>query len=136
MLFVTDYKTIYDTRGADYERLVSREDYEGNLLRVIRQIRPLSNLTVVESGAGTGRITTMLAPHVKAIHAFDAAAHMLSFATAKLEQMDGVVWSTAVADHRAIPVDNNSADLLIVDIDHRSGGITANNHAAAKAAGE
>jgi ubiquinone/menaquinone biosynthesis C-methylase UbiE len=110
---VTDYQHIYNERGADYDRLVSREDYEGNLLRTIRQIRPLSQLAVVETGAGTGRITAMLAPHVRKIHAFDASAHMLAFATPKLANIPGAVWETAVTDHRSIPLAENTTDLFI-----------------------
>jgi len=34
-------------------------------------------LDVVEFGAGTGRITRLLAPEVQSIRAFDASEHML-----------------------------------------------------------
>jgi len=35
---MSDHKTIYNEAASNYELLVSREDYQGNLLRAIRGV--------------------------------------------------------------------------------------------------
>ena len=52
-----ELKEIYASRARDYERLVAREDYQGNILKALQDIRALAGLDVVELGAGTGRLT-------------------------------------------------------------------------------
>ncbi len=106
-------KEVYEQHADQYERLIRREDYEGNILRAIEQIVPLPGLEVVELGAGTGRLTRLLAPRVRAIRAFDGSRHMLDVAEESLRQMGLANWQAGVADNRAIPVADASADLVI-----------------------
>jgi ubiquinone/menaquinone biosynthesis C-methylase UbiE len=108
-----DPEQIYNEQADEYERLVAHEDYQGNLFPALKQVRPLEGLDVVELGAGTGRLTCMLAPVVKTIQAYDISAHMLEAATAKLRQSGLQNWQTGIADHRELPVDDRSADLAI-----------------------
>jgi ubiquinone/menaquinone biosynthesis C-methylase UbiE len=108
-----DYEKIYNEQAADYERLVSREDYQGNILAALKQIRPLNGLDVIDMGAGTGRLTCMLAPAVKTIRAYDASAHMLEIAIAKLRGSGLQNWQTRIADHRELPVNDQTAGLVI-----------------------
>jgi ubiquinone/menaquinone biosynthesis C-methylase UbiE len=103
----------YDEHADQYEELVSREDYTHNLAPALNQIRPLAGLDVVELGAGTGRLTCLIAPQVKSIQAFDVSASMLRVAKAKLERSSLRHWRVAVADHRALPIGNASADLVL-----------------------
>ena len=108
-----DHKSIYNEAALNYERLVSREDYQGNLLKAIQAVLPLQGITVVELGAGTGRVTRLLAPLVGSIAAFDTSAHMLQIAADSLMAGGWHNWRTGVADHRALPVEDVSADLCI-----------------------
>jgi hypothetical protein len=62
-----DYQEIYRTQAETYDLLVSREDHQGNLLRALNQVRPMDGLDVVELGAGTGRLTCMVAPVVRTL---------------------------------------------------------------------
>ena len=107
-----DHKEIYKTQARKYDLLVSREDYHKNILRALNRVRPLDGLDVIEFGAGTGRLTCMMAPIVKTILAFDASRHMLDAAIAKLgERLRN--WMVAVADdpdrHRVpIPTSGNA----------------------------
>lgn len=110
---MTDYHQIYRAQSEIYDRMVSCEDYEGNLLQKIQQILPLSGLTVVELGAGTGRVTGLLQPSVKQIFAFDLYRPMLMVAQGKLKQCATLNWSLAVADNRWLPVAAQTADLVI-----------------------
>ena len=112
---MTDFKQIYATQAAEYEQLVAREDYEGNLLPVLWGIRPFIHQTIVELGAGTGRLTRLLAPHAYRITALDISPHMLGVAHKQLD-LAGLVRSVslAAADNRHLPIAAETADLAIV----------------------
>ncbi|MFN8373267.1 MAG: class I SAM-dependent methyltransferase [Anaerolineae bacterium] len=107
------FEEIYAYHAAEYDALISREDYQGNLLKTLAAIRPLAGLDVVEMGAGTGRFTRMLAPHVKSIRAYDASQHMLDKAAETLRALGVSNWTVQAADNRAIPAEDGSADLSI-----------------------
>ncbi len=106
-------KEVYESRADQYEHLIRREDYQGNILSAIESYCPLDGLEVVELGAGTGRITRLLAPYVKSIKAFDSSAHMLGVAAATLRETGLSNWEVDVADHRQAPVPDSSVDLVI-----------------------
>ena len=107
-------KEVYEAHADQYERLIQREDYQNNILAAIQDYFPLNkNVEVVELGAGTGRLTRLLAPCVKSIKAFDSSAHMLEIAEKSLHEMGLSNWETGVADHRQVPVADHSADLVI-----------------------
>ena len=110
---MTDFKHIYSSQAERYERLVSREDYQGNLKPALAKIRPLEGLDVVELGAGTGRITCLLAPEVERITAFDLSPHMLSVASRKLIHSSLNNWRLGAADNRQLPLKAYTADLAI-----------------------
>ena len=107
------FQHIYNNQADQYEQLISREDYRHNLLPAIQAIRPLAGLTVVEMGAGTGRLTRLLAPLVKQISAFDAAQPMLDVAAVKLAELGLTNWSIQQAEHKSLPVADHSADLVL-----------------------
>jgi ubiquinone/menaquinone biosynthesis C-methylase UbiE len=107
------FRNIYSSKAVKYDALVSREDYQGNLLKTIQAIRPLDGLDVVEFGAGTGRLTHLIVPFVNSIRAFDASAHMLEIARTKLQASPYIGWELAVADNRQMPVEDATADLTI-----------------------
>lgn len=104
---------VYQQHAEQYERLIQREDYQNHILRAVEQICPLKGLDVIDLGAGTGRVTRILAPQVNSIKAYDSSAHMLSKAQSSLHAMGMTNWQAGVADHRHIPVPDASADLVI-----------------------
>jgi ubiquinone/menaquinone biosynthesis C-methylase UbiE len=108
-----DYHEIYAEQGSQYDRLVSREDYQHNILPALQHIRSLEDLDVVDLGAGTGRLSCMLAPLVRSLCLLDASQHMLDVAAAKMERRGLRNWRTQVADHRSLPLDDGCADLVI-----------------------
>lgn len=107
------FRQIYASKGALYDRMVSREDYEHHLLPALEAVivPALKEAVVVEFGAGTGRLTRLLAPHVKHIHAFDLSAHMLQHALPTLPDTGN--WTIGAADNRSIPLPDEFADLSI-----------------------
>ena len=68
-----DHRVVYSQQAEQYEQIVSQLDYQNNILRALTEIHPLEGCKVVELGAGTGRVTRILAPLVDAIWAFDAS---------------------------------------------------------------
>jgi ubiquinone/menaquinone biosynthesis C-methylase UbiE len=108
-----DYKEIYASRADDYERLITYEDYRANLLPALNRIRSLAGLDVVELGAGTGRLTRLVAPVARSIQAFDASSHMLQVAQVTLKRSGLRNWHIAAADHRRLPICSQSADVAL-----------------------
>ena len=106
-------RKIYQNDGDRYEALISREDYQGNIPRAIDEIINVEGLNVLDLGAGTGRLTLMLVPRVKSIHAFDASEEMLRVCRERLVASGLSNWQVDVADHRQLPVEDHSADLVV-----------------------
>ena len=103
-----DYPAIYHTQAAQYDLMVSREDYQGCLLPALQAICPLAGLDVVELGAGTGRLTAQIAPLARSLVALDASEHMLAALCAKLPTV-----TTLAADNRALPLADGTADVVV-----------------------
>jgi ubiquinone/menaquinone biosynthesis C-methylase UbiE len=110
---MVDYAEIYQNHAVEYEQLVAREDYEGNLPAMLRRIRSHEGLDVVDLGTGTGRLACMLAPKARSMKAYDTSQAMLDVATAKLQQSGLSNWETGLADHRSLPLPDHCADLVV-----------------------
>lgn len=106
-------RRIYQTDGDRYEALISQEDYQGNIPRAIDEIINVDGLDALDLGAGTGRLTLILAPRVKSIRAFDASAEMLRVCRERLIASGLSNWQVDVADHRQLPVEDHSVDLVV-----------------------
>lgn len=106
-------KQIYQTDGDRYEALISREDYQGNIPRAIDEMIEVDGLDVLDLGAGTGRLTLLLAPRASSIRAFDISAEMLRVCRERLFASGLSNWQVDVADHRQLPVEDHSADLVV-----------------------
>jgi ubiquinone/menaquinone biosynthesis C-methylase UbiE len=107
------FDQIYAARAHDYHELVSREDVEGNLPRALREIADFSGKTVIELGAGTGRVTSILAPLAGRVLAFDRSPHMLERARAYLSEQPRCNVLLAEADSLAVPLPDSSAEVLV-----------------------
>ncbi len=107
------FRAIYARHAAQYDALVAAEDYRGLLFPTLNDIRPLSGLDAVEFGAGTGRLTRLLALAVRRVWAFDASLHMLSVAAQRLAETGAANWALAAADNRRLPLPPACADLAV-----------------------
>jgi ubiquinone/menaquinone biosynthesis C-methylase UbiE len=106
-------RKIYQSEGERYEALVSREDYQSNIPRAIDEIINVDGLDIIDLGAGTGRLTLILAPRAKSIHAFDVSAEMLRVCRERLIASGLSNWQVDVADHRHLPIQDHSFDLIV-----------------------
>jgi ubiquinone/menaquinone biosynthesis C-methylase UbiE len=106
-------RKIYQTDGERYEALVSREDYSEAIPRAIDEIIRVEGLDVFDIGAGTGRLAVMLARRAKSIRAFDISSEMLRICRERLAASGLSTWRVEVADHRRLPVEDGSADLIV-----------------------
>ncbi|MBL8061953.1 MAG: methyltransferase domain-containing protein [Anaerolineales bacterium] len=104
---------IYKTEGDKYEALIAREDHQGNILKTLREITSLEGRLVLDLGAGTGRLAGLLAPHVERVHAFDVSEEMLRVCRDKFIASGLTNWQVDLADHRKLPVADQSADLAV-----------------------
>lgn len=104
---------IYKTEGDKYEALIAREDHHGNILKTLREIMPLEDRLVLDLGAGTGRLAGLLAPHVSRVRAFDISEEMLRVCREKFIASGLTNWQVDVADHRKLPVEDHSANLVV-----------------------
>jgi ubiquinone/menaquinone biosynthesis C-methylase UbiE len=106
-----EHQAVYQDHAATYELLVAREDYEGNIPRSLQELADWHGRTVLELGAGTGRLTRMVTPWVNSIYAFDLSPAMLAVAAASLTRETD--WLAAAADHRALPLPDRSVDMVL-----------------------
>ena len=107
------FDQIYSARAHDYHELVSREDMQGNLPRALQETADFSGKTVIELGAGTGRVTRILAPLAGRVLAFDRSPHMLQQARAYLSEEIRRNVQLAEADNLAVPLPDSSAEILV-----------------------
>ncbi len=112
---MVDFHAIYASpAGAvQYDRLVSREDWLGNIPAALRRICPLDGIDVVEFGAGTGRLSRLLAPLVRSLLITDRSPAMLGVAVERFQALGLHNWRAAVADNRRMPVASGCADLAV-----------------------
>jgi ubiquinone/menaquinone biosynthesis C-methylase UbiE len=103
------FQKIYTERADWYDRMVSREDHAGRLLPAVLAICPLDGARVVEFGAGTGRVTRLIASRASCVRAFDGSSGML--AVARRLGLPNVTFG--LADNRAVPVRGGWADVAI-----------------------
>ena len=106
-------RQIYQTDGDRYEALIAREDYMGNIEKALDEIINVDGLDVLDLGAGTGRLAVMFAPRARSMRAFDVSEEMLRVCRTRFEASGLSNWKVDVADHRQLPVNDSSADLVV-----------------------
>ena len=96
-----------------YHDLVNREDYEENLLPAIQKISPLEDKDVLELGAGTGRVSCLIAPYTRSLIATDLSHYMLSIGKNSLSKLALGNWHVTQSAHQALPFADDSFDNVI-----------------------
>lgn len=105
-----DHQAIYENEAERYHQLISKQP---NLKAYIEEIRPACGLDVIDLGAGSGRLTAVLAESARSIIALDAHEPMLHITAERLSRAGHTNWTTRTADHRQLPLADHSADLIV-----------------------
>lgn len=108
---MASHDQIYRTEADAYEAMIGRQP---DLTKYISEIRPFNGLDILDMGAGSGRFTGTLAKHAKSVLCTDISESMLYHLNRKLEEQ-GLRrnWETLVADHRNLPIEDQSVDIVI-----------------------
>ena len=101
--------------------LCQHQDYQGALLAAILEVlgASLSATTIraLDAGAGTGKLSRLLAPHVSSLVVTDRSAEALAVARSSLESGRAGHHSCTLAFHqsdlRTLPLPDGSVDLVI-----------------------
>lgn len=108
-----DHKKAYQKETDLYHLLVMREDYQHNLPDLLEKLLAGRVWNTLELGAGTGRLTKILSPLCHHLTALDVSPAMLIQAKDYLSSQVGNPFPLlAAADHRALPVANQSVSLI------------------------
>jgi len=107
------FARIYEEHAERDDRLVRREDHEGNLDRALLAHVPLEQADVVELGVGTGSLTRLIVRHARTLRGFDQSPAMLEVARKALQAGRAVNWSLSVAEHRELPLSGGVADVVV-----------------------
>jgi ubiquinone/menaquinone biosynthesis C-methylase UbiE len=105
-----DFHDVYDHGAEGYDALVRAEDVDGNLLPAVEAIMPLAGRRVVEVGAGTGRVTRLLARSGAEVVATEPAGDMVRVGAAAIVD-ERVHWCRASA--AALPLADEVADAAV-----------------------
>jgi SAM-dependent methyltransferase len=103
---------IYQRHRAEYDRLVEAEDHLHALPGFLHSLIDWPGRTVLEGGAGTGRVTEMIAAEARQVICLDLEAHMLEAARERLAPFSEKI-SYQVADNLDLPVLPEKADVFI-----------------------
>ena len=103
---------IYSGYSAEYDELVSKEDYKRNIPDYLDKAVDFSGKTVVELGVGTGRLTEIYAQKAGAVFCFDRSPHMLEKAERNLIKFDKKI-DFGICDNLKIDKIDRNADIII-----------------------
>jgi ubiquinone/menaquinone biosynthesis C-methylase UbiE len=71
-----EQEEIYQSQAEGYDRLIQREDHEGNLLPALDAIVSLRGSAIIDIGAGTGRFPCMVSPMARLVVGLDRSMAM------------------------------------------------------------
>lgn len=107
-----EHENVYQNETDRYHALVSCEDHNGNLPAAIQALIP-PGTCVLETGAGTGRVTAILAPIAGGLTALDLSVPMLIKAAGTIPVDGPKISGFSAGDHRFLPVPDNRFDWIV-----------------------
>lgn len=105
-------REIYDSFAVQYDELVTREDYEGNLNRFLHTNFNFTDKRVLEYGTGTGRVSALYLEKVASALCLDRSEHMLLQAKENLKAYEQKI-RYELCDNEAIPSEESKFDIVI-----------------------
>ena len=109
-----DYDVLFADHADTYDRFVSAEDYQGNLLETVRQFGHLSREhTVADLGTGTGRVAFLLCPNVRHVYGIEPVGGMRLIADSKKQRLAVKNVDFLAGEHKDIPLPDKSVNLIV-----------------------
>ena len=109
-----NYDVLFADQAEKYDRFVAAEDFQGNLLRTIKQVGHLNReQSVADLGTGTGRVAFLVCPSVRHVYGIEPVAGMRQVAEAKKQRLGVKNVDFMPGEHSDIPLPDNSIDLII-----------------------
>ena len=105
------FKYIYTQRAADYHRMITLEDVEGNLLAALEHVTPLAGRRILDLGTGTGRIPLLLGQQAGQLVGLELHAAMLQENKHHRDRVEGN-WGLILGDMRALPMPAGWAEII------------------------
>lgn len=105
------FRHIYTHQADNYHRMITPEDYEGNLLPALQRVTPLTGKRVLDLGTGTGRLPLLLRDQMAQVIGLDLHAAMLQENQHQREQAGGL-WNLVQGDMRALPFPGGWAEVV------------------------
>ncbi len=106
------FNRIYATQAAGYQRMISAEDVEGNLLPAILNQVSLADRSVLDLGTGTGRLPIICRTESARFVALDRQQTMLVEQQRLRDELGGG-WPLVLADMARLPFGSGSFDVLM-----------------------
>ena len=104
---------IYRGCSAEYDELVSHEDYTGNLSSFLLDNFPWDGASVCEAGIGTGRVSKIYLHRAASLTGFDREEHMLNAARTNLSDWHKKI-DLKSGENTALPLPSDkSKDIFI-----------------------
>lgn len=108
---MASHEEIYSSEANAYDAMIGKQP---NLLEIVNEIRPFRDLDVLDLGAGSGRLSTFIAPQAGSLICTDLSRSMLDVLDLKLNRLNQLKnWTTIEADHRNLPIADSSIDLVV-----------------------
>lgn len=105
------HEEIYKDLSYSYDDMIMRQP---DLTPYIKEIRPFQGLDVLDLGAGSGRLSSILSLEASTLICTDKSRSMLDILDKKLESNPtSCKWNSLVADHRELPVKDSTIDLVV-----------------------
>lgn len=107
------YHRIYSGQAADYHRLITPEDVDGNLLPAIENVTSLRGKRILDLATGTGRLPRLFGTQAAQVVGIDLHSGMLRENKVQRTLANGK-WLLARSDIRELPVSSNWVDVVTV----------------------
>jgi ubiquinone/menaquinone biosynthesis C-methylase UbiE len=109
-----DYDNMFANQAEKYDRLVTAEDFQGNLLHMLTGMGLLNrDQAVADLGTGTGRVAFLLAPIVRHVYGIEPVGGMLRVAEAKKVKLGVRNVDFLPGEHKDTSLPAKSVDVIV-----------------------